>query len=275
MADLTLKQLRARAKRLGIAGYSRMTKTALERQLHKHAAKKPIATGSKKKKQRPKKLATRRAAPASRATPTATPVAPTPGLVWWEPRPATNGDIEQRIESAKYTLPPDVSESAGATDLGEDIERLPVLAEPLLCLLSQKPGVLYACWAFGELDLPTADLRLRLLCTHGAVVTVWEERPLPAARGHWYFHVPTDLKSADVTLHVGFYKHDAFVTVWHADAQLSRRDASPHTDPRRFIGLEEFRRMYLRAGGLAEGTTADGIAASSSPGRWPNAASSR
>lgn len=231
MASMTLKALRALAKALGLKGYSKLRKKELE-QLIERAQR--ARTTPLHQKEEPGAAAER-------------PAAPVRGL-----------GTQQRVESAKYALDPHgaaVALQESANDFVEDIEQLPQSAEPQLALLPQKPGILHAYW---RLD-PWAqrpELRLRLLRARGGGIEPVEEIVLPAAHGHWYFHVPVEDEPAGAYYaQLGYYTpHGEFVCAFvRAIARIPSLYACSRTDRRWWISEERFRELYRRAGGFAHG----------------------
>lgn len=298
MKSKTVKALRALAKERGIKGYSKLSKEELLRRLQTTeprpspaAETKAYAAGTEAtpppKSERP---VARPAAERSEDTGYRKETPP-----WWEPsQPAarqtdTFSSEEERVEGAKYTLPPGSAAGTGpATDLGEDIDRLPALREPVLCLLPQKPGILHAYWVLPDGAPAGRDLKLRLCRSERDRLDVWEELPLPAEHGSWYFHVPDSLQNHEVVLQLGYYRDRDFVSAIHRGiARIPSLYASTSTDRWWWIAEEDFRRLYLNAGGFEAGVRRYGWEASvGSPGApppgpgeerlgWPGGVSSR
>jgi len=246
MTSKTLEQLRARAKALGLKGYSKLKKAALEHLL------KQSESGALKSAVAVSETAVARA-PAS--APARVPPEPETQSAF-EAAPVESA--EERIESAKYAVvAPGMTPGAPRPgDLNEDIERLPALRRPQLALLPQKPGVLHACWALpAGFGVPLEHLRLRLCRLEAGSVAVLGEIPLPAARGHWYYHVSTDPDAVErYGVHLGYYDGDRFVSAMeHAIARIPALYASSALDRRWRVSEAQFRAMYLRAGGVAHG----------------------
>lgn len=271
MQSQTVEELRALAKRLGLTGYSKLRKQELLELLaaHRPALRAAGAGANGKRKVR--------RAPAPRRD-ESRPVPAAPAAT--APPPET----EQQIESAKFAFAPPgahLPEPAPAVDLGEDIDRLPAIGEPLLCLLPQKPGILHGYWVIPTgLRIPSDTLRLRLARFAGEQAVILEELPLPSARGHWYFHLDAETDYGMVYLQLGYYAPDGrFVTAFHRGiARIPSLYASSRTDRLWWVSEERFRAMYLRAGGYARGLRLGWSAASSSPGErlaWPGGVSSR
>lgn len=267
MATKTLKQLRELAKKAGLKGYSKLTKTDLEKKLNPRTASKPAAAASKAppapartKTPATGKPATKR--PASSKTSTPAPRTPTPvdsDHVWWQAAGAaanTNG-TEQRIESAKYASHPRGAEAPTTitlTDLGEDIDHLPELHRSTLVLLPQKPGVLHAYWALAAGAVPAPALQLRLCRTENGALDVFHEAAVSSARGHYYFHVPDGFAAQEAVVQLGYYRGGEFVSaVDRGVGRIPSLYASARTDRWWWISEADFQRMYLHSGGERRG----------------------
>jgi hypothetical protein len=280
----SIEALRALAKELGLTGYSKLRKAELLKLIatrERKAQAKPVTQTRAMAKHTPTvtKAASRtlKKSAAAKSKPSA-PAATTP-------RSQASADVEQQVESAKYAFAPpgtNVPEPAYTTDLREDIERLPEIRESLVCLLPQKPGVLHGYWVLPP-TLLSADrsIRLRLARYVGDQLTILGEHPLPAERGHWYFHVEEAVELGTVYLQLGRYQPNGeFVSiVQRGMARIPNLYASAQTDRRWWVSDAQFRTMYRRAGGIERGAQlgwAGGVA--SSPGgplRWPGGISSR
>jgi hypothetical protein len=258
MQSKTVMELRALAKVRGISGYSRMRRDELLQALTQANTTAP----------RPK--ATVSAKTAASATPQArerTPAAPTIKSATGagtEPRPAekeraaTAIDDEQRIEDAKFATAPlgrITSSTAFSADLGETIDELPPLTGAAIGLLPQKPGILHAYWVLepGRLQRQPG-LKLRLSYVSPERAQILHEIGLSSERGHWYLHIDAALEQGKVYLQLGRYRADGtFETAMHRGiVRLPRIGASSRTDRSWWVSEEEFRRMYLRAGGVSE-----------------------
>ena len=196
--------------------------------------------------------------------------------------PTQAADAEQQVESAKYAFaPPGTPEPVYAADLGEDIDRLPAIREPLLCLLPQKPGVLHGYWVLPPALLDAEQSpRLRLATYTGDRLTVLGEQPVSTGRGHWYFHVEESVEPGALYLQLGRYRSDGeFVSIIERGiARIPSLYASTHTDRRWWVSDAQFRAMYRRAGGLERGARLGWAGSASSPGgalAWPGNISSR
>ena len=293
MASKTLKELRALARARGLKGYSKLTRDELERLLAANAApkmkvadasketapgKKPVR--AKSKPSRPTPTTTRPAAkpkPAPAGARTVTPPAAT--VAAGEPDASPAPSQEERVESAKYAMvmPGTVEPPPVATDLGEDIDKLPPVTEPTLCLLPQKPGIVHGYWAIPPGSTPKPEsLKLRLGRIVGDAYEILDEIALPRERGHWYFHLDEAADVGAVYLQLGYYEPDGrFVTATRRGiARIPNLYASEHTDRLWWVSDEQFRAMYLRAGGFVQGMRLGWAASISSPGAAPRAPSS-
>jgi len=279
----TTEALRALAKKLGLTGYSRLRKD----ELIKLIARQQRKVGAKSSAAKPRSTASRNVPTPKKTyrTPakstSATPAKPSP-VANVTSTPQMVAEAEQRVESAKYAFAlPGAPEPTYAADLGEDIDRLPLLREPRLCLLPQKPGVLHGYWA-----LPSASLiagqstRLRLAAHDGDRLTILGEHPVPTERGHWYFQIREDVELGTIYLQLGRYQSDGeFVSIIQRGiARIPSLYASTQTDRRWWVSDAQFRAMYRRAGGLERGTQLGWGGSASSPGArllWPGNISSQ
>lgn len=292
----TLTELRALAKARGLKGYSKLAKEPLLRLLDQPAPE-PVTTTSRTKKARaPKKktAARQQAEPAKAAIVSSAPViesAAAPAGAAPPPPPAAAVQFpasEEGVERSKYASRPNggiVSESFA--DLDEDIDRLPTLNEPVVCLLPQKPGVLHAYWILPPDESGEhVKYKLRLCRDDAGSMAVCEEVPLQAHRGNWYFHVAEGGDTAGLLVQLGYYQDGRFVSArGRSIARLPSLYASTRTDERWWISEADFMRMYLRAGGFSTATHGLGWNASiGSPGgpspapeehlAWPGGVSS-
>ncbi len=274
METKTLKQLRALAKARGLKAYARLRKAELLRLLArtrstvtKKSGVKTAKAMSPKKKTRAaptgKKTATRRRAPSRPRAQTPPPAAGMPA--------ATLSD-QERVENAKFAVtPPGVAftEPAFGSDLGEDIDRLPALSEPMLCLLPQKPGILHGYWWLppGMFHVPAPHM-LRLGRLVGETLEIVQEHPLPQAHGHWYFRLDAAADGGALYLQLGYYQADgSFVSaIRRGIARIPSLYASERTDRRWWVSDARFRAMYLRAGGFPRGARLGWTASIGSPG---------
>ncbi len=268
MRDKTVEELRAAARARGLAGYSKLRKDELLRLL----ARKTSATRAKPKS-RPGAAASAKASTprkrvkaGARATTTARTTRKSRAAVPAEPamrrgkRAVEASTYEERVEGAKYstTLPgADLMAPFLAVDLGEDIEELPRLQEPLLGLLPQKPGTLHGYWVLEPGSLRRQpDLRIRLCRIRNQVLEILDELPLPEDSGRWYFHVGELPADTELFAQLGYYQPGGtFVTaIRRGIARVPLLQASIHTDSEWWISEADFRAMYVRSGGRVDGT---------------------
>jgi len=282
MKAATLEALRARAKQLGLTGYSKLRKDELLKRIagrdHKAATKSATksrnattrtVTAQKKPRRTPLKAA---GAISAKPSPVSAAI----------PARLTAAEAEQQVESAKYTFAlPGTREPAYAADLGEDIDRLPAIREPLLCLLPQKPGVLHGYWVLPPASLVAGQsIRLRLATYVGDHLTLLGEHPVATERGQWYFHVEQNVELNTVYLQLGRYQPGGeFVSILQRSiARIPSLYASTQTDRRWWLSDAEFRAMYRRAGGLERDRRLGWGGSTSSPGgplRFSDSRSSR
>lgn len=269
----SVKELRELAKKRKLSGYSSLGKAdlvrLLEPQTRKTAA--PATAGAKKQKPaatqrtkpRPAAVDTKQRAKPKRVaqagkkkTAAEKDAAAPPTLSAEGQRPETRTTEEQQIEDAKFALvATGLPHREFPPDLGEDIDNLPPLTEPLLCLLPQKPGVLHAYWFLepGMLARKT-PLRLRLGVVTAHALQIVEEVLLKSERGYWYFQVDESLAIDEAYLQVGHYQNGKFITAMRRGiARVPSLYASARTDRYWWISPEQFREMYLRAGGFKRG----------------------
>ena len=257
MKAKTVEELRLQAKRLGLTGYSRLRKEDLIKLLaaHKRRGSHPTvaARGAKQAKLQPKKISeskkrnvTVRSSGSKKAASAKLP--PTQFAI----------DSEQKVESAKYAFaPPDVRvpEPAHTPDLGEDIDRLPPIQEPLLCLLPQKPGILHGYWVLpADLRRAPRPLVLRLIRAHDDRVEILEEITLAVQYGHRYFHLDPQIETGVISLQLGHYQADGrfVIAIDRGIARIPSLYASELTDRRWQVSEAQFRAMYHRAGGFIQ-----------------------
>ena len=149
---------------------------------------------------------------------------------------------------------------------------LPILGEPVVCLLPQKPGVLHAYWILppGTGD-ERVEYKLRLCHAEGEAINVSEEVPVQGHRGNWYFHVAEAANTAAMLVQLGYYREGRFVSArGRSVARLPSLYASTRTDERWWVSEADFMRMYLRAGGFVTASRRFGWNASiGSPGQAP------
>ncbi len=279
MEAKTVEELRAQAKALGLKGYANLRRQELMRLLAREQAKanrrgkrstgrtqtgaestvkarkalshapNPSAAKSAKTtaasrihKERSRSVRKTRATKTTQLMPEGTPFA----------------SEEARAEEAKYAIAPPgvtVSAQAAAPDLGEDIERLPAFTESTLCLLPQKPGILHAYWVLEPSRLARQpSLKLRLCLLSDDTLEVLEEIPLTSDHGHWYFHVNEVQGDGEIVLQLGAYQDGTFIpAIRRGMARIPSLHASNQTDRKWWVSEQQFREMYLRAGGFARG----------------------
>src|SRR3989344_5166435 len=265
MVSKTIVELRALAKSRGLKGYSRLSIAEVRRVLA--PPKKPAAPKAKKPKPVVKKTAAKpamrplRHAPTKKTAVHPAPVPPASGSTREEPSvnllssAARLSSDEERVEDAKYVVTPRgiaISLRPSITDLGEDIDRLPVLREPALCLLPQKPGVLHAYWVLDPgATARQPGMKLRLCRIADDTLHVMQEITLPSERGHWYFHIDDQSEPGGFYAHLGYYRDTGeFVTaILRGIARIPSLYASGRTDRQWWVSDRKFREMYLRAGG--------------------------
>ena len=291
MTTKTLTELRAQARARGLKGYSKISRSELERLLTASdspkpaSAKKPKKAPSVKKTSATKSKAARTPAksaltrgnkkPAATRAQTTAPAAvpPAPVPQWeWASDISRQSTEEERVESAKYAtalpgsaVPPAVT----AADLDEDIDNLPPVTEATLCLLPQKPGVLHGYWVIPlNTPLNTRALKLRLGRIVRDAFVIVDEISLPHERGHWYFHLDESADIGEIYLQLGYYEADGnFVTATRRGiARIPSLHPSERTDRLWWVSEKQFRAMYRRAGGIVHGKRLGWAASISSPG---------
>lgn len=293
-----LKELRALARSRGLRGYSGLPRDELEKLLSRRGRKTPVVvektarTPPKKtnttpgtkaktttKSARPGTKKERKSAPRTRATTSAVSVpVSTPKWEWMSDAHREHVDEEQ-VESAKYAtvLPGTSVPHDESADLNEDIDNLPPVSEPTLCLLPQKPGVLHGYWIVPPSSIPnSSSLKLRLGRIAHDVFEIIDEMALPNTRGRWYFHLDHSADIGTVYLQLGYYEPSGrFVTATRRGiARIPSLYASDRTDRLWWVNEEQFQTMYRRAGGAVRGPRLGWAASISSPGGAPGAPSS-
>jgi uncharacterized protein DUF4912 len=295
MSEKTLKQLRERAKTLGLKGYSKLGKAELLRRLgstvSSSIAAKPSAPNERRNETVRVRRMSARKTPADKQVASPRVDAPTASSDVSKtvsadiPPAATRSNREELVEDAKYALRPQGGLAPSRqVDLGEDIDRLPALNEPLVCLLPQKPGVLYAYWQLSSEDIAARnDYRLRLSGVGAGAAEVYEEVAIRHDRGGWYFHVPQSMSDREMAVQLGYYRDGRFVAAHgQSVARLPRLYASMRTDHRWWIAADEFERLYRRAGGVVAARQLRWTASTGSPSTsrdetmsWPGGVSSQ
>jgi hypothetical protein len=266
----SLEELRAQARALGLRGYSKLRKQELIELLRAKPAGDLAKSPGEHKRARAVSVAKPGKPRAAKKAPVAAPRTPVAGAPAQRPpeppasletRPAQPSSEEERIEISKFAVSPagtSLSPRALTDTLHENIEQLPALPTSVLCLLPQKPGVLYAYWVLAASPpAPLAHLKLRLCRRRSeGTIEILEEVALPAATAGWYFHVPDDAVPGEFLVHLGHYRADGeFVTaIERGIARIPSLYASAQTDRRWWISDAEFRALYRRAGGIVRGT---------------------
>lgn len=295
MPTKNLKELRALARSRGLRGYSKLSRRELEKLLAPGDGQKPVTmektgkaapatpaakansiSASPRAKSAP--VRAKKTQPAAETALRMSRPAPAPALTpkWeWAGNVQRQSVDEEQIESAKYAVvPPGTAvPHAEAADLNEDIDNLPPVAEPTLCLLPQKPGVLHGYWVLPPGSAPRApSFRLRLGRIARDVFEIIDEIALPRERGHWYFHVNESADTGEVYLQLGYYEPDGrFVTATRRGiARIPSLYASSRTDRLWWVSEEQFRAMYRRAGGYVRGPRLGWAASIGSPGGAPS-----
>lgn len=286
MPTKNLKELRALARSRGLRGYSKLSRNELEKLLSRHSgqkpavAEKPTKTASRKagtgikSKSAATRAKNRHVTPAARAA----SIAPAPTLTpkWeWAADVQRQAADEEQVESAKYAVVPPgaVVPRAETTDLNEDIDTLPTVTEPTLCLLPQKPGVLHGYWVIPPNSVPRAEaLKLRLGRIRSDIFEIIDEIPLTHGHGRWYFRVDKNFDAGAVYLQLGYYEPNGHfvVAIRRGTARIPSLHASDHTDRLWWVSEEQFRTMYRRAGGYVHGPRLGWTASISSPGGAPS-----
>jgi len=294
-----LKELRILARSRGLRGYSRLSRGELEKLLTRHGGEQPavvkktgratpnttvatngtISAKTTAKSKRPRTKKEQKANSVSRAT---TSISPAPVLTpkWeWITDTHRKHVDEEQVESAKYAtvLPGTSVPRDDSADLNEDIDNLPPVSEPTLCLLPQKPGVLHGYWIIPPNSiLNPLSLKLRLGRIARDTFEIIDEIALPNIRGRWYFHLDDSADIGTVYLQLGHYEPGGrFVTATRRGvARIPRLYASDHTDRLWWVSEEQFHAMYRRAGGYVRGPRLGWAASISSPGSAPGAPSS-
>jgi hypothetical protein len=248
----TVAELREMARALGLTGYAKLKKNELISLLSAPRAARPVTTATKpeRTKTATAEPAAAKKRPAEVELPPARHEEPPAQLV---AETARISSAEEQIESAKYAETPHgmALSARRLDDLHEDIDSLPSPAEPLLALMPQKPGILHAYWSLTPHAPAPGRLRLRLCRLADERLIVLEEIALPAARGHWYFHVPEGIVPGEYWLHLGHYVNGEFVTaIRRGLARIPSLYAAPGDEREGRMEESRFRALYLRAGGV-------------------------
>ncbi len=276
MPSKTLEELRAEARALGLTGYSRLTKKELL----------ALLARSKRTAARAAKPAPGKKRIAGKKPEIPPPVHPEPATVL-SPELAHISSEEERVETAKYAVvaPGVALGPRRLDDLREDIDLLPALHQPFLCLLPQKPGILHAYWVLPP-GFDVGRTRLRLCHAADDALEIVEEIELPGGRGQWYFHIPEGHDTGAWCVHLGHYDAAGrFVSsIERAVARIPSLYATGNIDRRWWLSEAQFRAMYLRAGGIVRTGQLAWTGSVSSPGphrqpgerlAWPGGVSSQ
>lgn len=213
---MTVAELRAMARQLGLKGYTQLRKAELVRELKRAGA-----------------------------TPQAAPVRKNPA------RKKPKRGVSKKAVSVSSPMPPtQVPKPAGA--IREDIEQLPPPpADAVLCVLPQKPGVIYVYWILGgNLTTRPPNAMLRLVSEHDGSIQVLAQIPLPAIAGDHYFHTDIRQEPGDVHAEIGSYAADG---TFHASLRRnvagipSVKTLSTESVPRTAVD-QRFRELYQHAG---------------------------
>lgn len=282
MASKTLKELRALARSLGVKNYTKMTRDELARLTKNESAKPAVKIKTRKKDSAPAKpvKSSARAKTKKKSTVIAAQKIPdkvAPTVAWAYQTSHLTSD-EERVENAKYAsvLPGSAPPQALRAELGEDIDNLPPVTEPMLCLLPQKPGVLHGYWIIPAGGIaPKQALKLRLGRIAAKTLEIIDEIPVMETRGHWYFHLDESTDMGEVYLQLGYYEASGhFVSaIRRGIARIPTLHASEQTDRLWWVSDEQFRAMYLRAGGFVQGAKLGWAASISSPSGAASASS--
>jgi hypothetical protein len=270
MDTKSVKELKELAKKLGIAGFSKLRKDELVKAIKTAEAKaaraaKKAASGKASKKKVPssktagkkqtgktvaKKVAKKKSGKKATAKPQPESIA----------RAGAEQGEEELIESAKYFTTP---AGAGAIhgqyppDLGEDIESLPALKEPRLTLLSQKPGVLLARWELEHGRSRSGGLLLRLGLLADKQFHVKQEVPVASDAGSHYFHVDPTWPPHAIYLQLGSYNASGEfgIALRRGIVRLPRLFAASSLNVNWALTADEFEYVVKQSGSLGSFVT--------------------
>lgn len=256
LTEKTVQELRALAKSLGLTKYSKLTKAQLLRLIA--AASPPAAARAVPSKAATKvskkQKTTRRQTEAKAASPRTQPAAR-------KPRPMgrqASHSTASKVGVGKVTtasIPPVGVEDDAATF--PKTASPPPLDAPMLTLRGQKPGVLHAAWNIDPArSMPLPYLRLRILKVSTDYSGIIDEIPLPDLHGSRYFHLAAEFCDAPLRAELGYHSSDGRFIVMrrHADVRLPSRLAAGRGDPQWWISETDFRELYIRSGGMPEGS---------------------
>ena len=256
LTEKTVRELRALAKSLGLTKYSKLTKAQLLRLIA--AASPPTTTRAVSPKAATKvskkQKATRRQTGIKVVSPRAQPTAR-------KPRPVVrraSRSAASKVGVGKVTTastPPAGTEDDAATFPKTSSQ--PPLDAPMLTLRGQKPGVLHAAWNIDPArSMPLPYLRLRILKVNTNYTGIIDEISLPDLHGSRYFHLAAEFCDAPLRAELGYHSSDGRFIVMrrHTDIRLPSRLAAGRGDPRWWISETDFRELYIRSGGIPEGS---------------------
>ncbi len=241
LAEKTVQELRDLAKSLGLTKYSKLTKAQLLRLIA--AAPPPAATRAAAKTPKKQKAARGGTGTKTRSPGTA-PEAHKPRALGRQAPAVTIGGIT--ATTGEHDMPAHAKTPP-----------LPVRAAPMLTLRGQQPGVLHAAWSIDPArSMPLPYLRLRILTAGADSSTLLDEIPLPDLQGSRYFHLATQSGDTPLRAEIGYHSSDGRFIVMqsHTDIRLPSRQAAGHGDPQWWISEADFRELYVRSGGLSEGS---------------------
>ncbi len=256
LAEKTVQELRALAKSLGLTNYSKLTKAQLLRLVAAapppavaRAASSKVATKVSKKQK-----TTRHQTETKVVSPRAQPAARKPHSVG---RQASQSAASKAGvgKVATASTPPAGAEDDAATFPKTSPQ--PPLAAPRLTLRGQKPGVLHAAWSIDPArSMPLPYLRLRIIKVSADDTGVIDEISLPDLHGSRYVHVATEFCHTPLRAEIGYHSSDGrfIVMLRHADIRLPSRLAAGRGDPQWWISETDFRELYVRSGGMSEGS---------------------
>jgi hypothetical protein len=247
LAEKTVEELRALAKSIGLTRYSKLTKSQLQRVIA--AASPPAATRAASSKAATKTATKQK--PARRAETPAN--APRAQALARKAPPAAASKAKPVKATAALAPTTDAQDTAPALS---GTSPHPSHHAPMLTLRGQKPGVLHAAWSIDPArSMPLPYLRLRLLKASPDDRGIIDEIPLPDLHGSRYFHLAAEFHDVPLRAEIGYHSSDGrFIVMQHySDMRLPSRLAAGRGDPQWWISDMDFRELYLRSGGIAEG----------------------
>lgn len=251
LAQKTVQELRVLAKSRGLSGYSKLTKPQL---LRLFAGAPPAAARSapaRTPQKTRRKSKTGQPGGGARAKPArAKPAGRTAAGVAGGRAPAGKSASGKTLHRATQAS----GESEELYFLAPPPEAPP--ASPMLTLRGQKPGVLHAAWSIDPARaMPLPYLRLRILGVIGHHRGVIDEIPLPDLQGSRYFQLAEKFSGIPLCGEIGYQSTDGRFIVMqrHGDIRMPGRRACGNSDPQWWISEADFRELYQRSGGTAEG----------------------